>query len=95
MLPVGAEKEFSLHDGTVRDLCFLPDNRLLSAGAGDCSICLTDVSSGMFPRSISVCYTDTLSGVCQNYLCPTDVSSNLFSRVYLYLSHLHVIKFVS
>lgn len=43
-----AEIEFSHHNGTVRDLIFMRDNQnddsmLLSGGAGDCKIYLTDV----------------------------------------------------
>ena len=39
-----------MHDGTVRDVCFIQDGGagggsplLLSGGAGDCKICVTDV----------------------------------------------------
>lgn len=48
----GSEIELTMHDGTVRDLCFLntaecPDGGgfLLSAGAGSCKIHLTDCSA--------------------------------------------------
>ncbi len=43
----GGEAELTMHDGTVRDLCFMEDtsNRsslLISGGAGDCKIYITD-----------------------------------------------------
>uniref|UniRef100_T1L4M5 CTLH domain-containing protein n=1 Tax=Tetranychus urticae TaxID=32264 RepID=T1L4M5_TETUR len=44
---VGTEAELTMHDGTVRDLCFMEDltngsNLLISGGAGDCKIYITD-----------------------------------------------------
>ncbi|XP_018324966.1 WD repeat-containing protein 47 isoform X5 [Agrilus planipennis] len=47
----GEEIELSMHDGTVRDLCFLEDTSnksslLISGGAGDCKIYVTDCSTG-------------------------------------------------
>ncbi|XP_059613296.1 WD repeat-containing protein 47 isoform X3 [Phlebotomus argentipes] len=43
----GREVELTMHDGTVRDLCFIEDSTnkaslLISAGAGDCKIYVTD-----------------------------------------------------
>lgn len=43
----GREIELTMHDGTVRDLCFLEDSTnkaslLISGGAGDCKIYVTD-----------------------------------------------------
>ncbi|XP_055602431.1 WD repeat-containing protein 47 isoform X2 [Uranotaenia lowii] len=43
----GQEIELTMHDGTVRDLCFLEDSSnksslLISGGAGDCKIYVTD-----------------------------------------------------
>ena len=40
-----------MHDGTVRDLCFLEDSSnksslLISGGAGDCKIYVTDCATG-------------------------------------------------
>lgn len=40
-----------MHDGTVRDVCFIEDmsnksSLLVSAGAGDCKIYVTDCASG-------------------------------------------------
>lgn len=40
-----------MHDGTVRDVCFIEDmsnksSLLVSAGAGDCKICVTDCATG-------------------------------------------------
>ena len=48
---VGAEVELAMHDGTVRDVCFIEDmsnksSLLVSAGAGDCKIYVTDCASG-------------------------------------------------
>uniref|UniRef100_A0AAR5PG64 WD repeat-containing protein 55 homolog n=2 Tax=Dendroctonus ponderosae TaxID=77166 RepID=A0AAR5PG64_DENPD len=47
----GEEVELSMHDGTVRDLCFLEDTTnksslLISGGAGDCKIYVTDCATG-------------------------------------------------
>ncbi len=43
----GGELELTMHDGTVRDCLFLPDRRtLVSAGAGDCKVYLTDCAAG-------------------------------------------------
>ncbi|XP_030572880.1 WD repeat-containing protein 47 [Drosophila novamexicana] len=49
---VGQEVELNMHDGTVRDMCFLDNSssksRLLaSGGAGDCKIYVTDCMTGM------------------------------------------------
>lgn len=43
----GGEAELTMHDGTIRDMCFMEDltNRsslLISGGAGDCKIYVTD-----------------------------------------------------
>lgn len=51
-LLTGSEIELTFHDGTVRDLVFMQDmvNRsslLISGGAGDCKIYVTDCESGM------------------------------------------------
>ncbi|KAK0177724.1 hypothetical protein PV328_001744 [Microctonus aethiopoides] len=47
----GQEVELTMHDGTVRDLCFLEDSSnksslLISGGAGDCKIYVTDCTTG-------------------------------------------------
>ncbi|CAH1132936.1 unnamed protein product [Ceutorhynchus assimilis] len=47
----GEEIELSMHDGTVRDICFLEDTTnksslLISGGAGDCKIYVTDCATG-------------------------------------------------
>ncbi|KAK7870362.1 hypothetical protein R5R35_000536 [Gryllus longicercus] len=47
----GQEVELTMHDGTVRDLCFLEDTTnksslLISGGAGDCKIYVTDCATG-------------------------------------------------
>ncbi|XP_055686939.1 WD repeat-containing protein 47 isoform X2 [Lutzomyia longipalpis] len=46
----GSEVELTMHDGTVRDLCFIEDSTnkvslLISGGAGDCKIYVTDCGS--------------------------------------------------
>lgn len=43
----GGEAELTMHDGTVRDMCFMDDlsnhsSLLISGGAGDCKIYITD-----------------------------------------------------
>ncbi|VVC94346.1 unnamed protein product [Leptidea sinapis] len=47
----GQEVELSMHDGTVRDVCFIEDTTnkaslLVSGGAGDCKIYVTDCATG-------------------------------------------------
>ncbi|XP_070531644.1 WD repeat-containing protein 47-like isoform X4 [Ptychodera flava] len=46
----GPDTELTMHNGTVRDVVFLPDPNsaplLLSGGAGDCSVYMTDCSRG-------------------------------------------------
>lgn len=47
----GQEIELSMHDGTVRDVCFIEDmsnksSLLVSGGAGDCKIYVTDCVTG-------------------------------------------------
>ncbi|XP_043686496.1 WD repeat-containing protein 47 isoform X2 [Vespula pensylvanica] len=47
----GQEVELTMHDATVRDLCFLEDTSnksslLISGGAGDCKIYVTDCTTG-------------------------------------------------
>ncbi|XP_056642118.1 WD repeat-containing protein 47 isoform X2 [Diorhabda sublineata] len=47
----GDEIELTMHDGTIRDLCFLEDQSnksslLISGGAGDCKIYVTDCATG-------------------------------------------------
>lgn len=44
---IGAEMELNIHDGTVRDLIFIED-ALVSAGAGNCQISLTDSNGRTF-----------------------------------------------
>lgn len=55
---VGPEMELSFHDGTVRDMVFMQDtiNRsslLISGGAGDCKIYVTDCETGMPVRAMA------------------------------------------
>ncbi|CAG0880076.1 unnamed protein product [Darwinula stevensoni] len=47
----GQEVELTMHDGTVRDICFIEDlsnksSLLISGGAGDCKIYVTDCATG-------------------------------------------------
>lgn len=53
----GAEMELTCHDGTIRDMVFMQDtiNRsslLVSGGAGDCKIYVTDCETGMPVRAM-------------------------------------------
>lgn len=46
----GREIELTMHDGTIRDLCFIEDSLnkaslLISGGAGDCKIYVTDCAT--------------------------------------------------
>ena len=48
---LGSEVDLTMHDGTVRDLCFIEDmsnksSLLISGGAGDCKIYVTDCATG-------------------------------------------------
>ncbi|KAK0425971.1 hypothetical protein QR680_009481 [Steinernema hermaphroditum] len=49
---IGAEMELNMHDGTVRDVVFMEDV-LVSGGAGNCGICVTDCASGHTVRTLS------------------------------------------
>jgi WD repeat-containing protein 47 len=54
----GQEIELAMHDGTVRDVCFIEDtsNRsslLISGGAGDCKIYVTDCETGQPYQALS------------------------------------------
>nr|XP_018911983.1 PREDICTED: WD repeat-containing protein 47 isoform X1 [Bemisia tabaci]XP_018911984.1 PREDICTED: WD repeat-containing protein 47 isoform X1 [Bemisia tabaci]XP_018911985.1 PREDICTED: WD repeat-containing protein 47 isoform X1 [Bemisia tabaci] len=54
----GQEIELAMHDGTVRDLCFLEDTSnksslLISGGAGDCKIYVTDCATGQAYQALS------------------------------------------
>lgn len=51
-LPVEMQQDLLMHDGTIRDLCFMQDmsnnsNLLISGGAGDCKIFITDCQTGI------------------------------------------------
>ncbi len=51
---VDTEVELTHHNGTVRDLIFMQDDSiLLSGGAGDCKIYVTDVKKQMPIKSFS------------------------------------------
>lgn len=61
----GPDLEFSMHDGTIRDLAFMegPESRgaiLISAGAGDCNIYTTDCQRGQGLHALSG-HTGTLT----------------------------------
>ncbi|KAJ1361789.1 hypothetical protein KIN20_021131 [Parelaphostrongylus tenuis] len=54
---IGAEMEFGYHDGTIRDVVFLEDgvNRtalLVSGGAGNCHLNITDCNTGQLLQSM-------------------------------------------
>lgn len=54
---LGTEMELTVHDGTVRDLVFVEDNTshsslLISGGAGNCKIHVTDCLTGMSIRGL-------------------------------------------
>ncbi|BET02766.1 WD domain, G-beta repeat [Nesidiocoris tenuis] len=54
----GKETELTMHDGTVRDVCFLEDSSnksslLISGGAGDCKIYVTDCATGQAYQALS------------------------------------------
>ncbi|KAK6050110.1 hypothetical protein COOONC_12385, partial [Cooperia oncophora] len=54
---IGAEMEFSTHDGTIRDVIFLEDtvsrtSLLISGGAGNCHLHVTDCHSGQMVQSL-------------------------------------------
>lgn len=71
---IGAEMELNIHDGTVRDLVFMEDtvNRttiLVSGGAGNCRIHLTDCATGQ-PLSSYQGHTAPILGLytwCNGY----------------------------
>ena len=55
---LGQEIELAMHDGTVRDICFLEDTSnksslLISGGAGDCKIYVTDCATGQPYQALS------------------------------------------
>ncbi|XP_023941147.2 WD repeat-containing protein 47 isoform X2 [Bicyclus anynana] len=54
----GQEMELTMHDGTIRDLCFIEDTTnkaslLVSGGAGDCKVYVTDCATGKTFQSLS------------------------------------------
>lgn len=65
---LGPDLEFSMHDGTIRDLAFMegPESGgsiLISAGAGDCNIYTTDCQRGQGLHALSG-HTGTLATAC-------------------------------
>lgn len=70
---LGPDLEFSMHDGTIRDLAFMegPESGgaiLISAGAGDCNIYTTDCQRGQGLHA--------LSGHTGNCFVPQPVQQN-------------------
>lgn len=62
----GKESEINVHNGTIRDICFMDDltngsSLLLSGGAGDCKIYITDCVTGTTFLSLSGHSSDILS----------------------------------
>ncbi|XP_008482103.1 WD repeat-containing protein 47-like, partial [Diaphorina citri] len=58
MIQHGQEIELNMHDGTVRDVCFIEDTSnksslLISGGAGDCKIYVTDCATGQAFQALS------------------------------------------
>lgn len=58
LIILGPDLEFSMHDGTIRDLAFMegPESGgaiLISAGAGDCNIYTTDCQRGQGLHALS------------------------------------------
>lgn len=58
LITLGPDLEFSMHDGTIRDLAFMegPESGgaiLISAGAGDCNIYTTDCQRGQGLHALS------------------------------------------
>lgn len=56
--PLGPDMELTFHDGTVRDLVFMQDTSnktslLISGGAGDCKLYVTDCETGTPIRIMS------------------------------------------
>lgn len=60
--PCIPQGQLSVHNGTVRDLVFLPDGHLLSGGAGDSSLKLSDVHTERLIHSL-VGHTDQILSV--------------------------------
>lgn len=86
-----SQVELTMHDGTVRDVCFIEDTSnmaslLVSGGAGDCKIYITDCATGN-PFQVSV-PTDMYNENWREY----DTNDNYRSRhliiilFYLYLA---------
>lgn len=68
----GPDLEFSMHDGTIRDLAFMegPESGgsiLISAGAGDCNIYTTDCQRGQGLHALSG-HTGTKATACPLFI---------------------------
>ena len=92
---VGAEMEFSFHDGTIRDLVFMQDsiNRsslLISGGAGDNKIYVTDCETGMPVRAMAG-HSGKLTCICNAYYL-TCRSGRTLQRFIVLLLYVMVIK---
>lgn len=60
--PCTPQGQLNVHNGTVRDLVFLPDGHLLSGGAGDSALKLSDVHTGRLIHSFTG-HTDQILSV--------------------------------
>lgn len=49
----GKDSEVICHDGTVRDLIFVDNTRLVSGGAGDCKVYVTDCETKKTTQALS------------------------------------------
>lgn len=70
----GPDLEFSMHDGTIRDLAFMegPESGgaiLISAGAGDCNIYTTDCQRGQGLHALSGHTGKLLLPYCISKVC--------------------------
>lgn len=71
---LGPDLEFSMHDGTIRDLAFMegPESGgaiLISAGAGDCNIYTTDCQRGQGLHALSGHTGKLLLPSCASKVC--------------------------
>jgi len=71
----GDDVELTCHDGTVRDIVFMPDTSsrsslMVSGGAGDCKVCVTDCGTGALLRAMpghsgqTLCFLRQISFIC-------------------------------
>lgn len=96
---VGPDLEFSMHDGTIRDLAFMegPESGgaiLISAGAGDCNIYTTDCQRGQGLHALSghtgmqiLTQTHTYTVSCSEDSMHT--GTHTLTYTYTVISHCH------